>query len=1191
MVKRLIYTLYIYIAIACQYLPAATIRLESKRLSSKDGMACNTVYYVSQDADGYIWLSSPYGTSRYDGYSFINFSHFDSTKKSNQTAKKRNFQSYYDKQGNLWLTGKNGWKRKFHLMDNQAYINARDRNFSVAEDSQGNVYIASYGNGLFVYCPKDDSLSHFSAFDKNPLFHTNFLLSVFVDNSDGIWITTGEGLYCAREIKDADYKYVKLEPKDQQEWSNSVRHISHIGNGKLVVSTRNNKTYTYDTNTQETQMSLQTEACVYAYAIDAKGRKWIGTKGGGLLVDGVKYSRHSKEHYVPTSAFYDILFDKHHRAWLATWGYGLLMANSMADKDKIDFKAFLCNNKEEAHIHDLLMDKNGRLWIATNNGIAMIDTRRKDIRKQDFHRFNEANGCLPANEIVCCLESKDGTLWFGTTKGILRCNYNEQGHLLKAQLFNKANGLMSNIVRSIAEDRYGNIWVGTEEGMSKVNPKNLDMRSVTLGSSIQDNNFTENCALSLADGRMVFGVSDGMLILKPHHDQTTHRQERNATITDVTINGVSIYGDKYELLQNDSLSYMQELRLPADKNSLCIYFSNFYYPDIQSTSYQYYLEGVDKAWLPMSSLNHADYRDLSPGRYTFHLRTLLADNRWSKETKLGIFISQPWYNTWWAWMAYIVIVGGMGLMIYRFWRRNFDLNQQMALEKQMTEFRIDFFTHISHEFRTPLSIILNAVEKLTTPEGTSNKRILLTLSRGTKRLQRLIDQLMEFRKANTGNLQLSLQEGDLVGFVRNIYNDLYSVARQKNLNMTFTPWTNTYQAFFDHNKIETIIYNLLSNAVKYTPAKGTITARLLLSEDHVCLSVEDSGPGISPECEKGLFKPFMHGYASQGGMGIGLYVAHQMATIHKGTLRYQRSEKLGGSMFTLEIPSREDIYRKADFARKAAKATTDEQKSDMEALVKEMTPKAINDISIAIIEDDADMMEQIKGELSPYFNVYGYMNGREGYEEVSRHKPALLICDIMLPDMSGYEIVSNLKANPETQGISIIMLTAFDDTNHILKAYKNFVDDYMVKPYNAKLLIARVLQYVTVGTRNGKTATTQDKAELPSTILASTLDKKFKDKVEAIVAQHLSDKNFNVDRLAELLNVGRTTVYSRMKAVMGTSPNMYIQNERLRIAANLLLQDKYSVAEISEKVGFSDSTYFYKCFKNKYGVAPSKYGK
>ena len=547
----------------------------------------------------------------------------------------------------------------------------------------------------------------------------------------------------------------------------------------------------------------------------------------------------------------------------------------------------------------------------------------------------------------------------------------------------------------------------------------------------------------------------------------------------------------------------------------------------------------------------------------------------------------------------------------------------------MSDFRINFFTHISHEFRTPLAIIQSAVEKMMTKgEGYTSKNNINTLSRGTKRLQRLINQLMEFRKINTGNMKLNIEKGEIIGFVRAIYNDLYTVAKQKDVTMNFTPCTSNHEMLFDQEKVETIMYNLLSNAVKYTPDKGIISVKLYLENNIVFFSVEDNGPGIKPEREADLFKPFMHGYASKGGMGIGLYTAHQMAEIHKGSLTYERSLDLGGSRFCLALPNDAGKYQPEDIIEKKALDDHSIDKDEIEMIVKEMTPKAINNVTVMVIEDDPDMLEQIKSELSVYFHVETFMNGKTGYENIRKIKPALLISDIQLPEMSGYEIVSNMKADPETQNIPVILLTAFDDTSHILKAYKNFVDDYMVKPCNFKLLIARALQFVAMELKAKQQAEEKaqqekalgqettlkknaplEKAEQSScgevilvkpvkelkknepTLLMSTLDKKFKDKLEAIVAQHIGDNNFNVDRLAELLCLGRTTVYNRTKSIMGVSPNIYIQNERLRIAAKLLLEGEFTVSEISEKVGFSDSTYFYKCFKNKFGIAPSKYGK
>ena len=649
-----------------------------------------------------------------------------------------------------------------------------------------------------------------------------------------------------------------------------------------------------------------------------------------------------------------------------------------------------------------------------------------------------------------------------------------------------------------------------------------------------------------------------------------------AVITDLAINGISIYEAENEQFLTKALNYTREISLPHDKNSLNIHFSNFDYPHIQNAMYQYYLEGIDKTWRPMTSINHAEFSDLNPGSYTLHIRTRIGSNQWSEETLLHITICQPWYNTVWAWCIYLLIICGAGVLYYRSWRRNFELNQQIALEKQMSDFRINFFTHISHEFRTPLAIIQSAVEKMMTKgEGYASKNNIYTLSRGTKRLQRLINQLMEFRKINTGNMKLNVEKGEIIGFVRSIYNDLYTVAKQKDVSMSFTPWTSRHEMLFDQEKVETIVYNLLSNAVKYTPDRGIISVRLYLENDIVFFSVEDNGPGIKPEREADLFKPFMHGYASKGGMGIGLYTAHQMAEIHKGSLTYERSLDLGGSRFCLALPNDAGKYQPEDIIEKKALDDHSIDKDEIEMIVKEMTPKAINNVTVMVIEDDPDMLEQIKSELSVYFHVETFMNGKTGYENIRKIKPALLISDIQLPEMIARAlqfVAMELKAKQQAeekaqQEKALGQETTLKENAPLEKAEQSSCGEViLVKPV-------------------------KELKKNEPTLLMSTLDKKFKDKLEAIVAQHIGDNNFNVDRLAELLCLGRTTVYNRTKSIMGVSPNIYIQNERLRIAAKLLLEGEYTVSEISEKVGFSDSTYFYKCFKNKFGIAPSKYGK
>ena len=403
------------------------------------------------------------------------------------------------------------------------------------------------------------------------------------------------------------------------------------------------------------------------------------------------------------------------------------------------------------------------------------------------------------------------------------------------------------------------------------------------------------------------------------------------------------------------------------------------------------------------------------------------------------------------------------------------------MDKQLMEFRTGIFTNITHEFRTPLAIIKGAVDKLAI-DG-SNKAALQTAERGTNRLLRLVNQLMEYRKISTDNLRLQVEEGDIVTFVRNIYQDFWVMAKQKDIHMTFQPFDRHHQMPFDHEMVEAIVYNLLSNAVKYTPEGGSIDLRMKLEGEGLKVECADSGPGISEEKQRELFKPFMHGYVSQGGMGIGLYTAHQMAQLHKGSLTYQRTDS--GSLFTLTLPAEDSSYSAEDYRDKSAITSHPSPLNSVPSafpagasshpspltpqpstLIREMQPEAYNDLTVAIIEDNPDMADQIRREVGVYFNTVCYSTGQAVLDALTSHPspltphPSLLLCDVMLPDIDGYEIVKRLRADARTAALPIIMLTALDDEEHQIKAYKAGADDYMVKPCNFRLLIARIMQLI-----------------------------------------------------------------------------------------------------------------------------------
>ena len=1051
-----------------------------------------------------------------------------------------------DKDNTLWLFPRAGKPKSFRLLHDTGNPVNRKRHFSTTVGSDGRFYIASYGNGLFVYDPAKNVMEHYKADNGQMPLTSNYLTDIYADKNGCIWISQDEaGVVCLYSEERCKTDCIYPEPTRLGEQANFIQRMGREQNGRLTVSTRVHRDYHFTPKTGTFSLIRHTSS---------------GNEQTDSIVDG------------------------RGRTWIATWEQGLLCRYGGSQH----YKQFLNSQTTESRINALAIDKKGRLWIATYNGLYSLDTNQQDVTEESFSHFSTDDG-LPSNNLVCLLESKDGSLWTGGSgTGAVRCRFDHRGKMT-IDTISARQGLPNDNVHSLAEDHLGCIWVGCEEALACIDPSLMKAEQESTGASLLSSLFTDNCARTLSDGRIAFGTHNGLLIITPAHQKKDNKTPEKAYVTNIHVNGSPIYNsDEHHHVAAEG----NYLALPYHENSLTIDFSNFDYRNLQHAMYQYYLEGVDQEWRKMTTQHSADYSNLPPGKYIFHLRT--SEN--SEETLLRIIIHQPWYNTWWAWLLYLIVIGSAIGTFVRHKQERYSFQQQMKLEQQLSEFRIGFFTQVAHEFRTPLAIINGAVNKMT-ESGQASRKPLQTAQRGIKRLTQLVNQLMEFRKLNTGNLRLAVEQGDIVSFIQDVYQDFRTTAQQKEQNMTFSAFERKYETVFDRHVVDTIVYNLLSNAVKYTPQQGQVEIRLKKEDNQLLLIVEDSGVGIDDERQQQLFKPFMHGYASQGGMGIGLYTAHKMALAHKGSLTYSRSERLGGAKFTLAIPADDSLYATDEYrSLTAIKKNADDQEQSGQVIL-EMLPKALNDCRVVIIEDDPDMLEQIKTEIGVYFLVEGYTSGKAGYEAVMKEKPALLICDIMLPDMNGYQIVKQIKVEPSLKELPIIMLTALDDERHQIKGYEAGADDYMVKPCNYRILTARAVQLIKWSqspTTQEDTQETTTAAGLPQpeqAIITSQADKRFLERVNTIVAQHISDPDFTIDQMAEMMRMGRTKLYGKVKELTGMSPNKLFVSERMRIAAKLIEEDELNISEIGYRVGIQDAAYFNKCFKQYFGMAPSKYRK
>ena len=1218
-------TLYLLLCtMVCWAQQAQDMRVN--RISVIDGLKSNSIYCILQDRKGFIWLGTENGLSRYDGYRFVNFTQLSPDKK--QATDKRvgqivfskddrylkaitstldtavynlrlnRFEAYHryltpkrkqatpavneekikgyrflsDAKGNLTIITPTGSKRQYHLIDHVA--KNRTHYVFVTLGKDGLFYIATYGAGLFVYRPLTQVLEH--ATDLQVQTNSKLLTTIMCDHQGNIWVgSENAGVYTIRSKAQVKAWYAYPEPHSDDALANTIRCIYPLGGGRFMVCAKSGRNYYYDLATNQFTFAFNQGVGIYSYILDKTGKAWIGTQDDRV---------------------FDIVEDKYGRIWRATFGKGVIVADVAAGQ-LINEKSYLTEGYDMSSVRDLEMSPDGRLWISTNAGLFSVDTREKHITKASFRQETIDNVLLSGDEVDFVHVSPKGNIWIGVLgKGLLKAAY-RNNHLVCLKTIDTSKGLTVNNVRSVRELPSGDLWIALEEGVCFVSANCEIVTPYSFSENAESNAFSENTSGIAQDGSVLFGSSNGLLVIK---GGTVPRMDNSAQVlvTDLLVNGSSLFLDGEQITDH--------IRLPHQRNSIVFNYTDLNYSHISSRLYEYYLEGVDDGWQEPTSQNMAVYNNLEPGTYVFHIKKQGLDD--AKETTMTITILEPWYNTWWAWLLYLIIIGVIGGIFFKNGRERFRLKQQIKMDKQLMEFRINFFTHIAHEFRTPIAIIQNAVNKM--KEGRDkpvSRQALSSAVRGSNRLSRLINQLMDFRRINTGNLHLHVTEGNLVSYIQRIYQDFWDMAKQKEQNYTFVPFTKECQAFYDEKVLETILYNLISNAIKYTPMRGTISVRLVKNAGgQLEISVENNGPAITEQQLQHLYEPFMHGYVSQGGMGIGLYMAHRMAELHHGELTYERKDE-DTSVFKVVLPMDSTAYTIEELSQQKAEPKVEVSSAELQEHVQEMLPKPLNDYHVAIVEDDLDMLEQVKAEVGRFFHVEAYSDGLSAVDGILKSKPQVVLCDVMMPDINGYEVVKRLRADEAMKNVPIIMLTSMDDDTHQIKAYQVGADDYVIKPCSYKVLLTRIAQLIKW--RNNEKVKEENRvpsnesapaestfpreaasADEPKVIL-SIEDKRFMEQMDYIIASHLSDSGFNVSTLAEQVNIGRTTLFGRFKKIMGMSPNKYILNAKMEHAHQLLAETDLSVAEVGYKVGIDDASYFYRLFKNYYGMSPSQYRK
>lgn len=1076
-----------------------------------------------------------------------------------------------DNKGRKWIYNKTGVLRLVRqdklvplILFPQQTTNYIDyERFHIVEDNHGLIWISTYGKGLFVFNQDLTQSQHFVAdkLGESPIA-SNYLLGIIADRHDGVWVSSEYGGVSHIQVMDKGVERIYPNGEGNMDFSNVVRMVKKMNDGTVMVGTRAGSLYHYSADMSQVLGKSHFDSNVYGIVQMPNGETWIGTRGKGIYgAKGLDF----KDRNV-----FCMASDAKHRMWIGTFGKGLSLVYPR--KDGYGVKTFFADSVGLNEVRCMVIDKHGVLWCGTSGGLIRIPV---DEFVKDASRYKTY---VRDYEIRDVIVDRQGRLWLSASgDGLVQVEPGDGETEPKFHVFNTSNGLVNNLVQSVVDTPDGNLWISTQQGVTAWNARKKSFENYMFSRNPMGNVYNENSAVCLDDGRVVLGGNYGLTIIQPS------RLSHVSGLTDVVFT---------------SYPYSDEITLTYEQRSPNIHFSTLDYSDVRNVKYTYRLEGFDQSWSQPSSTPWAAYQKLPAGKYLLHVKACTSDGTWGKESTLVIRIKPPFYLTSWAIMIYVLLVLGVIILVVKFVHDKNVLRNRIRLEQELTRNKLVFFTNIAHEFRTPLTLMQGSLEKekrimKVNRWQTELEKTIRVMDKSVQRMLRLIDQLLEFRKMQAGKLKLSLQETDAVMFVKGICRMFDDAAESKEIAYSFESSEPAHAMFLDQQMIDKVVFNLLSNAFKYTPAKGTISVSLSFT-DVMTIRVADTGVGIPQEKRAQLFSRFMQSSYTGESFGIGLHLTHELVRTHHGEITYQENEG-GGSVFVVTIPLQKDCYEASDFLVKDSpilKADLAKQRDGQEEKTTDAVPSApsapLNRRTILLIEDDNDVREFLLSELESCFDLKVASDGKAGIAMAKELDVDLIVSDVMMPGMNGFELTKRLKNSFETSHIPIILLTALSTDENVLEGTESGADAYITKPFSPQLLMARILQLL-----NQREILRQKFGKVPQEIRSAMLrneqDSLFVKRLDSIVYSRLGEQDLSVDKVAGLLHLGRTIFYKKVRGTTGYTPNEYIRVIRLRKAAELLKEGEKNVSEVAYAVGFDNPYYFSKCFKEQFGMPPSQY--
>lgn len=1057
-------------------------------------------------------------------------------------------------------------------------------------DLSGNLFIGTTGHGVYFI-----DKYNFSVTSSDPLGNslkrpnlTN-VHSVYVDKkSSTFWVGLfNQGLAYFHPSMNNFILYDSNRLKGN--WANEdVLCMLEMEDASLLLGTGQGL---YQLSSDRKTMScpykeLSTQFFRVAFR-DRKGRIWLGTYLEGLycIYQGkLSHFRFRERKGMEVNTIRAIAEDRQGNLWISVMG-GVGLFDSYTGELKLlrdkfpELERFRVSNS-------LILDSQGKLVVGADNGIYFYDIKKDSLYIPGHAKGNDPFQILAGEKYNCMLNDSRGLLWMGTQYGIKVLSPDR-----KIDVLGEEHGFENLTIQAMQEDYNNEVWITTINALYKVSvAKEGGQNEYTVvcldrNHSREWDDLYEFCSMRTRKGELCFGRMDGFYLFSPENVVFT------PCVISPLFTGFRLFnepvscGEEYHgrVLFTQSIDKVRSVTLNYDENFLTFDFSSLNFVNPSQTSFRYRLEGVDKKWNEMTSgkgQGSVVYNNLLPGEYTFHVMSAGNDHVWSPESVFHVTIRPPFWATGWAFVLYFLCLIGIVILGVRYvYRKNNQKlirlkEQQEAQQKEeLNQLKFRFFTNISHELRTPLTLILTPLEVLR--KKVTDEQVLRqldTVYKNAQELYTLVNQLLDFRKMEMRMEKLHLTAGDLEEFISTLYANFQPFAKEKQLDFRLALSSAHWYMNFDHEKLHRILNNLLSNAFKFTPEGGNVT--LSLAEEYIegrlfaNITVADTGIGMSAEALEHIFERFyqvQHEDDSKVGSGIGLHLVKEYVQLHEGSIQVE--SQLGkGAVFIVRIPM--DLR------------TSEETSSDS-------IPSG-NRKKLLIVEDNQDFRHFLKEQLSEMYQVIDAPDGEEGEKLAVEQNPDLIISDIMMPKVDGLELCRRIKHNVQTSHIPVILLTARSGDEAKISGYAVGADSYISKPFSFDVLLARIKQLIEQ--QEGRKKEFRKTLRVnPSRITITSIDEQLIQKALKLIEEHIDNSEYNVEQLSADMGMSRMNLYRKLQAITGQTPTEFIRTIRLKRAAQLLQDGKLNVSEVADRVGFSSSSYFTKCFKEQFGVLPTQY--